>query len=127
MRAEIVLQEDTTTLFLRWEIILEGGEQRRCEALGGPLALKLGATNYVDNGGKFFAQTEVEVPVFPHAGTRNFGQAKFTRYDSRRAFVEHLQQGITIDAATFVADARPGSVPVEGRELVRGLPLPTPA
>src|SRR5688500_546243 len=121
MRAELILSEDTTTLYLRWEIVFEGGEVRRLRALGGPLMLMIGARDYVDNGGKYYATTEVEVPVYPHPGTRNFGQAKFTVFESRRAFAERLQQGITVDAATFVLEAKPGSVPLEGHTIVRGL------
>lgn len=128
MRAEVVLSEDTTYRFLRWEIVFEGREVARLRALGGPLMLKIGARNYVDNAGKYFESTEVEVPVYPHAGTQNFGQAKFTDYESRRLFVEHLQQGVTVDAATFVAEAAPGSVSLDGHVIARGLeaaPAPT--
>lgn len=128
MRAEVVLSEDTTYRFLRWEIVFEGRELQRLRALGGPLMLKLGARNYVDNAGKYFESTEIEVPVYPHAGTQNFGQAKFTDFESRRLFVEHLQEGVTVDAATFVAEAAPASVPIEGHVIARGLePVRAPA
>ena len=121
MRAETLLQEDTTTRYLRWEIVFEGREVERLRALGGPLLLRIGARDYVDEAGKYYERLEVEVPVFPHAGRRNFGQAKFTDFESRRAFTEHLQQGITVDAATFAVVARPGSVPLEGHVLARGV------
>jgi hypothetical protein len=128
MRAEIVLSEDTTYRFLRWEIVFEGREIQRLRALGGPLLLKIGARDYVDNAGKYFERTEVEVPIYPHAGTQNFGQAKFTTYESRRLFVEELQAGVTVDAATFAMEARPGSVPLEGHVIALGLePEPTPS
>lgn len=126
MRAELLFQDDTTTRFLRWEIVFEGREVARLKALGGPLFLKIAARDYVDNGGKYFDATEVEVPLFPHAGPRNFGQAKFTDYESRRAFAEHLQQAVVGEAARFAVEARPGSVPLEGHTLVRGT-LPAPA
>ena len=114
MRAEILLQDDTTTLFLRWEIVFEGGELARLKALGGPLLLRITATNYVDDAGKFHPTAEVEVPIYPHAGKRNQMQAKFTSFESRRAFLERLQQTILGAAAELVASAPPGSIPVEG-------------
>jgi hypothetical protein len=127
MRAEVVLSEDTTYRFVRWEIVFEGREIQRLRTLGGPLQLKLGARDYVDNAGKYFEKTEVEVPIYPHAGRQNFGQAKFTAFESRRTFVEHLQAGVTVDAATFAVTAPPGSVPLEGHTLVRGVePAPAP-
>ena len=126
MRAEILFQDDTTYRFLRWEIVFEGREVPRLRALGGPLVLKIGARDYVDNAGKYFEAVEVEVPIYPHAGPQNFGQAKFTDFESRRAFAEQLQQGVTVDAATFVVEAAPGSVPLEGHAIVRGtLPATT--
>lgn len=121
MRAEVVLSEDTTYRFVRWEIVFEGREVERLRALGGPLVLKLGARDYVDNAGKYFERAEVEVPIYPHAGRQNFGQAKFTVFESRRIFVEQLQTGVTVDAATFAVTARPGSVPLEGHAIVRGV------
>jgi hypothetical protein len=119
MRAEITLQDDTTTRYLRWEIVFEGGEVARLKALGGPLLLKLPTTSYVDDGGKFYESTEVEVPIYPHAGRRNQGQAKFTTYESRRAFLELLQQTVVGSAADFAASAAPGSVPITGHALTR--------
>lgn len=120
MRVEVTLQDDTTTQYLRWEIVFEGQEVARCRALGGPLLLQLPATDYVDDAGKHYERTELEVPIYPHAGRRNQMQAKFTSFEARRAFLELLHQAVTVDAATFVAEARPGSVPLEGRTLTRG-------
>ncbi len=122
MRAEALLSEDTTTQYLRWEIVFEGSERRRLERLGGPLLLRLGATHYVDEAGKQHAHTVVEVPVFPHPGRRNQGQAKFTDFESRRSFLERLQQAVTVEAAAFVAEAAPGSVPLEGHAITREAP-----
>ena len=121
MRAEIRLSEDTTTLFVRWEIFAEGGEPARLKALGGPLSLEIEATDYVDNDGKQHAVAKVEVPLHPHAGVRNFGQAKFTKHESRRAFVVGLQEAVTVDAGNFVADSRPGSVPATGHVIRKSM------
>lgn len=120
MRAEITLQDDTTTRYLRWEIVFEGREVARLKALGGPLILKLPAAHYVDDGGKYYATTEVEVPIYPHPGRRNQAQAKFTDFEARRAFLELLQRTVVGEAADFVAEAAPGSVPIEGRTLRPG-------
>jgi hypothetical protein len=115
MRAEIALQEDTTTRYLRWEIVFEGSEVARLKALGGPVILKLPATHYVDDAGKYFPSTEVEVPIYPHPGRRNQAQAKFTDFEARRAFMELLQRVVVGEVADFVAESAPGSVPIEGR------------
>jgi hypothetical protein len=119
MRAEVTLQDDTTTLYLRWEIVFEGREVARLKTLGGPLVLKLPATNYVDDAGKQHPTIDVEVPIYPHPGRRNQGQAKFTDFESRRSFLERLQGAVVADAADFVASAAPGSVPIEGRTISR--------
>ena len=117
MRCEVTPSEDTTTLFLRWEIIAEGKEPELLRELGGPLMLELDATNYVDVGGKFHEATTVEILVHPFAGPRNFGQAKFTDFESRRAFWETLQDSVTGIVANFIYDAAPGSVEVGGKVL----------
>lgn len=117
MHADVTLHDDTTTHFLRWEITYEGSEVRRLKALGGPLVLRLSATNYVDDAGKFFESTEVEVPIYPHAGRRNQAQAKFTDWESRRSFLERLQGVLVAEVAGFVAAAAPGSVPLEGHVI----------
>lgn len=120
MRAEVTLQDDTTTRFLRWEIVFEGGEPARLKALGGPLTLRIAAADFVDNAGKYYERTVVEVPIFPHPGRRNQAQAKFTTFESRRAFLEALQRIVTAEAAEFVAAAAPGSVSYEGHVLAHG-------
>ena len=117
MRCAVTPSEDTTTLMLRWEISAEGTEQARLLELGGPLMLELDATNYVDVGGKFHEATTVEILIHPYAGPRNFGQAKFTDFESRRAFWEALQDSVTGVVANFIYDAAPGSVDVEGKVL----------
>lgn len=122
MYCEVTESEDTTTLFLRWEIHIEGHELKRLKALGGPLALAIDATNYVDVAGKFHEAVEVEIPIYPHPGRRNLGQAKFTDYDSRRHFWETLQDAIITDVVDFVYDAEAGSVDVEGHVVRVGSP-----
>ena len=117
MRAEILPDHDTTTLFLRWEIIPEAGELKRLESLGGPLVMVIPANDYVDVSGAYHETFDVEVPIYPHRGRRNFGQAKFTAHESRRAFLEALQGGVVSDVANFVWDAEPGSVPIEGHRI----------
>jgi hypothetical protein len=117
MRAEVTLSEDTTCLQVRWEIVPEGAERRRLAALGGPLALRLEAREFVDRDGKHHERTTVEVPIWPHPGLRNFGQARFTDFEARRAFVEALQGCVTGAVAEFLADARPGSLTAEGKVI----------
>lgn len=117
MYADVTLHDDTTTHYLRWEITFDGNEVARLKALGGPLSLRLAATHYVDDAGKHYEATEVEVPIYPHAGRRNQGQAKFTDWESRRSFLERLQGTLVARVSDFVAEARPGSVPVEGHVI----------
>lgn len=117
MRCEVIPSEDTTTLYLRWEITPEGKEGALLLELGGPLVLVIPATNYVDVGGKFHETADVEVAIYPHPGRVNRAQAKFTDYESRRAFLEALVDGVTGDVANFIFDAEPGSVGVEGHHI----------
>ncbi len=117
MRAEVIPSSDTTTLYLRWEVIPEGGELDQMRELGGPVTLELEATDYVDVGGKYHETAAVEVPIFPFDGPRNFGQAKFTDHESRRSFMERLQGAVVGDVANFVADTEPGSLDVEGHVI----------
>ena len=87
------------------------------ENLGGPLVFALDATNYVDLSGKFHERIEVEVPIYPHPGRRNFGQGKFTDYESRRSFMERIQGGVIDEVTLFTYEAKPGSVDAEGHVL----------
>lgn len=120
MRAEVSLQDDTTTHYLRWEVVFEGREVPLLKALGGPLLLRIAATDYVDNAGKHYERTVVEVPIYPHAGRRNQAQAKFTSFEARRSFLEALQRMVTAEAADLVATAAPGSISYEGHALTWG-------
>ena len=99
MWADVIPDEDTTTLFLRWHLQFEGKELKRLQALGGPLVLEVAARDYVDPAGKYLESAWVEVPIYPHAGDVNRGQAKFTDVDSRRAFWEALIQAVNDDVA----------------------------
>ena len=117
MRVEVQLDEDTTLLYVRWEVIPEGGESKRLEQLTGPLVLALHAENYVDTAGKSHDAAEVEIAIYPHAGRRNFGQARFTRHESRRAFVEHLQDAVIDEVATFVHEGDVEHVPLDGHVI----------
>ena len=114
MRAEVTPSEDTTMLYLRWEIIPEGPESKQLARMTGPLSLRLPATNYVDLSGTHHERIDVDVPIFPHNGKRNFGQAKFTDFESRRSFWERLQKAVTDDVANFVYDVEPETMSVEG-------------
>ena len=122
MRADVILGEDTSHLFLRWEIAPDGKERGRLEQLGGPLSLRIHAAHYVDEGGKYYEAIPIDIPIFPHPGRRNRGQAKFVDHEARRMFLQHLQTGVTGDVADFVWDSEPGSVEVDGHVLVRGTP-----
>lgn len=122
MRCEVIESEDTTTLYLRFEIIFEGKEEALLKALGGPLWLVIPSRDYVDVTGTFHETHDVEIPIYPHAGRRNRGQVKFTVYESRRAFWESLQGAICGEVTSFVYDAEPGSVDVEGHFIRLGSP-----
>jgi len=102
MRADVVLSEDTTNLFVRWEIVPEAGEADRLERLDGPLALEIETSDYVDEGGKHHERAVVEVPIHPHPGRRSRGQARFRDHEARRRFVENLQGGVSRDAALWL-------------------------
>ena len=117
MRVDVIPDEDTTKLYLRWEIVPEGPEPRMLERLGGPLWLDLEATNYVDLAGKFHDRTVVEVPIWPHPGRRNRGQAKFTDVDSRRSFWERLQGEGLAQIIEFLYESDLEAVDVEGHRI----------
>ena len=74
MRADVILSEDTTTLYVRWEVVVESGEADRLARLRGPLTLRLASSAYVDDGGRFHEHVDVDVLIHPHAGRRNRGR-----------------------------------------------------
>lgn len=127
MRAEVYPSEDTTTLYLRWEVIPEGRERTLLPQLGGPLVLAIGVRDFVDAGGKQHPFAVVEVPIYPHAGARNFGQARFTEHEARRAFHEALQDGVITDVTTFLHEGDLAAVPVDGHTIRRGVQEPEAA
>lgn len=117
MRVEVIPGEDTTTLYLRWEIVAEGPEPRLLEEMTGPLWLDLEATNYVDLAGKFHERAVVEIPIYPHPGRRNRGQAKFTDVDSRRSFWERLQGAGLSQVIDFIYEGDRAGMDVEGHRV----------
>lgn len=114
MRAEVVASEDTTTLYLRWEIVFEPGDRERLERLPGPVSLRIPARHYVDVDGQAHEALAVEVPVFPHNGSRNRGQARFTDHEARRAFWEALERAVVSDVTPWLYEVDPATVPYEG-------------
>ena len=119
MYADVDIKNDATTLYVRWQIGPEGGEAERLQRLGGPLVLVIQTRQYVDEGGKLHDRIDVEVPIYPHAGRVNRGQAKFLDHEARRRFVENLVDGVTVDAATWLDENDPADVPLEGHQIKR--------
>jgi hypothetical protein len=119
MFADVVLSEDTTTQYVRWEVQYTAGERARLERLGGPVTLVVEASHYVDVSGAYHEKADVEVLVYPHPGERNRGQAKFKDHEARRRFVENLQGATSGDVTDFLDEARPGSVPLDGHVIRR--------
>ncbi len=119
MYADVALSEDTTTEYVRWEIVFSPADVRRLEALGGALTLLVEASHHVDVAGAYHEKADVEVAIYPHPGRRNRGQAKFKDFEARRRFVENLQSALTTDVTDFVQEAAPGSVPVDGHVIRR--------
>lgn len=117
MRAEIHFSEDTTTLYLRYEVIPEGREAKLLTAMTGPLVLAISCERYMDASGKFHAEAEVEVPIHPHAGTRNFGQARFSDSEARRVFAERLQAAVMEEVAGFIHEHAGADLPIEGHTI----------
>jgi hypothetical protein len=126
MYADVALSEDTTTLYVRWEIQYGAGERKTLERLGGPVTLVIDASHHEDVGGTYHERAEVEVLVYPHPGVRNRGQAKFRDHEARRRFVENLQGGIVGEVADFLDSAAPGSVSLDGA-VIRRTEWPAPA
>jgi hypothetical protein len=117
MRAEVMPTSDFHTLYLRWEVIPEGKERPMLEALGGPLVLELETSCFIDLGGTRHDAAKVKVPIWPHPGTRNLGQARFFDVDSRRRFWVNLLGAVGREVVDFLFEAKPGSVPKEGATI----------
>jgi hypothetical protein len=132
MRAEVIPSHDTTSLYLRWEIVFEGKERDLLKRLGGPLWLEIGTSCYLDPvSGKRFDTMAVRVPIWPHPGERNIGQGRWWDVDSRRRFWVNLQEAVGSRVVDFVHAARLGHVPKEGVTISvperPGAPDPAPA
>jgi hypothetical protein len=135
MRADVVPSHDTTSLYLRWEIVYEGKERALLERLGGPLWLEVETSCYLDPvSGKRLDAHKVKIPIWPHPGERNLGQGRWWDVDSRRRFWVNLLEATVTRVVDFVYDALPGSVPKEGvtisvpeRPGPPETPAPTPA
>src|SRR5437867_2481349 len=104
MRAEVFPSNDTTSLFLRWEVIPEGGEKLRLNELGGPLTLEIETSSYIDLSGVRHETGVVKIPIWPYPGTRNRGQARFYDVDARRRFWVNLQDAVGKAVVDFVFD-----------------------
>jgi hypothetical protein len=114
MRVETTPTHDVNSLFLRWEVIPEGKEKALLQALGGPLSVEFEVSCYIDLGGNRHETFALKVPIWPHPGDRNLGQARFWDVDSRRRFWVNLQGAIGTTVVDFVWDTPPGSVAKEG-------------
>jgi hypothetical protein len=117
MRAEVTPTHDARNFYLRWEVFPEGRERAMLEALGGPLVLEIETSCYFDLSGNRHEKAKVKVPVWPHAGPRNLGQARFWDSDARRRFWTNLQSAVGTTVVDFLHEAKPGSVGKEGVTL----------
>lgn len=115
MRAEVIPSHDTTSLYLRWEILYEGKERLLLHQLGGPLWLEIGTSSYIDPvSGKRQETAVVRIPIWPHPGERNIGQGRWWDVDARRRFWVTLQEAVGTRVVDFVYERKLGSVPKEG-------------
>jgi hypothetical protein len=117
MRADVSPSHDTTSFYLRWEIVPEGAEKTRLNALGGPVWLEFEVSCLVDTAGNRHETAKVKVPIWPYPGPKNLGQARFYDVDARRRFWMNLQEAVGTTAVDFAFEAKPGSVPKEGVTL----------
>ena len=117
MRVDVMPTHEVHSFDLRWEVLLEGKEKALLAALGGPLVLEIGVSNYIDLSGVKHETSAIKVPIWPHAGKRNLGQSRFSDVDSRRRFWVNLQDAVGTTVVDWLHDARPGSVGKEGHVL----------
>jgi hypothetical protein len=118
MRVEVIPSHDTTSLYLRWEVLYEGKEPLLLHQLGGPLWLELATSAYIDPvSGKRLETALVRVPIWPHPGERNVGQGRWWDVDARRRFWVNLQDAIGTQVVDFVFERKLGSVPKEGATI----------
>ena len=114
MHADVTPTQDFHNFYLRWDVVPEAGERVRLEALGGPLALEIETSCYVDLAGNRHDTARVKVPIWPHPGERNRGQARFWDGDARRRFWVNLAEAVGTRVVDFLWETPPGSVPPEG-------------
>ena len=130
MRVDVMPTHDVHSLYLRWEVLFEGREKALLSALGGPLVLEIGVSNFIDLSGVKHPTSTIKVPIWPHAGQRNLGQSRFSDVDSRRRFWVNLQDAVGTTVVDWLYEARPGSVGKDGHVLsvAEGVtPAPQPA
>lgn len=129
MRVELTPTHDVHNFYVRYEIVPEGRERALLEGLGGPLALEVEVSCWVDTAGVRFDATKVKIPVWPHAGPRNRGQARFHDVDARRRFMVNLQDAVGTKVVEYLWEAKPGSVGKEGATILvpEGVSRPSPS
>ena len=114
MRVEGILTHDVHSLYLRWEVILEGRERALLSALGGPVALEAEVSCFIDLSGNRHEKATIKVSVWPYAGPKNIGQSRFYDVDSRRRFWVNLQDAVGTTLVDWLYEAKPGSVGKDG-------------
>lgn len=114
MRVDVTPTHDVHNLYLRWIVGYDGPEKARLERLGGPVALEIETSCYIDLAGARHETARVKIPIWPYAGPQNHGQARFWDVDSRRRFWVNLLDAVTKRVADFLWEAKPGSVGKDG-------------
>jgi len=119
MRVEVTPTHDIHNFYLRFEVIPEGKERSMLERLGGPLALEVEASCYVDLSGNRHETGAIKVALwpYPNEAPRNLGQTRFYDTDARRRFWVNLQDAVGTKVVDFLWAAKPGSVSKEGVTL----------
>lgn len=120
MKVDVVETHDIHNFYLRWEILYQRNEKVACAALGGPLALEIETSSFVDPSGNKQPTAKVKVALWPFVGPRNFGQGRWTDVDARRRFWVNLLETVGTTVVETLFAVKPGSVPKDG--LV--LPIP---
>ena len=133
MHAEVFPSHDTTSLYLRWEIVPEPGEKIRLNSLGGPVTLEIETSCFIDTAGVRHETAKIKVPIWPYPGKQNRGQARFHDVDARRRFWVNLLDSVGKAVVDFLFDdatSKPGSVGKDGvtiRVPERPAPSPVPS
>gem|GEM_PF-3155439 len=111
MRIDLMPTHDVHNFYLRWILAPEGKERALLDGLGGPLALEIETSCYIDLSGNRRETAKVKVSIWPHAGPQNHGQVRFWDADARRRFWVNLQDAVTTTVVDFLWSCKPGSVP----------------